>query len=139
MGDFSDFNVPNFPPAGPDLSAVVNDPVSDALQDIRTPFNAGGELFYEALETWVRGLEEKLDDDQRLLIANYQGGTAVDVKEVAFPSARTLVLIGLDPDGNETHIFAHVSTVQLDIKIVPKDPGEERTPIGFHPFMDDDE
>lgn len=109
------------------------------LKDIRNPFNAGGELFAEALKNYVRTLEDHLGEDQQLVLENRQGSVPMRVFRMAFPTGRTLVLIGVDAEQNETHYFAHVSTVQLEIKIIPKDPGEERTRIGFQYAMQDED
>lgn len=107
------------------------------IANLRTPLNAGGELFAEALEKYIRGLEARLEEDESLLIVNRQGERPMRVARVAYPSGRTLVLIGVDADGNEMHVFSHVSAVQLGIKIVPKEPSEQRAKIGFHNLMDD--
>lgn len=124
MSTLAGFDPSDFAPSLPEISANVS--------NIRTPFNAGGELFAEALEKWVRKVEAGLDDSERLQIVGYHRGGAIQVRDVAFPSARTLVLMGVDGGGNRTHVFSHVSAVQLAIRVIPKQPEEKRRPIGFH-------
>lgn len=131
-----EFNIPA------SILSGIHDPeirMAEHLKDIKTPFNAGGEMFASALIKYVRRLEDGLADDQKLVLENHQGATPMRVDEVAFPSGRTLVLIGIDPDGNQRHFFSHVTAVQLDIKIVSKEPKEERVKIGFHHLMEEDE
>lgn len=131
----SRFKIPRFsPPSFVEMARQLEE-----MYPIETPLNAGGKLFYKALERWIRSLEADLEDDESLFIVHRQGATAIQVTDVAYPSAQTLVLIGVDTDGNEQHVFAHVSTVQIEISKMKRKPEQERSEIGFHSYLDDAE
>ena len=90
------------------------------------------DTFYDRLQHHIKALEEKLKEDEQLLLYNYVTlSEPILVTDIGFHNPYLIVFYGKDSNDNECFVLTHMSSVQLVLKVVKiKSPAERRL-IGF--------
>lgn len=97
----------------------------------KNQISSGGEIFFEGLEKHIRKLEAGLEEDEQLVVLHHQTRTTIHVQHIEYKNPSMFILYGKDSNNNLTSIFANVSSLQLELKILKNEEKEEKEPIGF--------
>jgi hypothetical protein len=103
------------------------------VEPLRIPFpkpkprrKSPAELFFRQVRKAIRRSEDKLKDDECLVVyCHTQAGEIVFVQRIAFRNPHLIILYGFDTDGRDRHVFAHLKTVQLHVRIEKNPDSEE--------------
>ena len=94
--------------------------------------NAGAELYFEALQAYVKERESKLAADEVLEVWHHQTGRPIAVHTIGFIRGQVFNLVGRDANQQEVHVLAHVSSLQVEVRVTKRaDQRETRKPMGF--------
>jgi len=100
--------------------------------DFRNWMNAGAELYFEALQAYVKERESKLAADEVLEVWHHQTGRPIAVHTIGFIRGQVFNLVGRDANQQEVHVLAHVSSLQVEVRVTKRaDQRETRKPMGF--------
>jgi len=89
------------------------------------------DTFYKHLKKEISATEASLKEGQRLRV-EYSSAAAgrIIVQSLRFQNPYLMLFHGVDENGNECTVLAHMGSVQLLLRVVTDDSGE-RKPIGF--------
>jgi hypothetical protein len=96
---------------------------------IPAPFAA--RTFATRLRQSMLEFEKQLKDTEDLRIIAMLGGKAYQVEHIAIRGAEMAVIDGPAEEVTRYRILCHVSSLQLMLRVEPKQPHEKRRRIGF--------
>lgn len=107
-------------------------PRIESLPSLATAANYNlADTFYDRLRQHIERIEAKLEEGQKLLVTFMNGGEIIKLVEIGYHNPHLFVLYGVDADGNECNLLAHMETVQLTVRVVVDDENTIYNPIGF--------
>lgn len=90
------------------------------------------EVFFEALKTYLQYEERMLLEGETLAIIHGTAGSPVHIDSIVLYEPSAIAFVGRDMmDGTRASVFAHVSSAQIQFRVVKHVTEEPRTPIGF--------
>ncbi|MGA7307070.1 MAG: hypothetical protein WBW88_19540 [Rhodothermales bacterium] len=97
-----------------------------------SPAPTQAESFFEALQSYLRDEESVLLEGETLVILHSTSGTPVHIDTIMLYNPSSIAFIGRDmTDGMRSSVFAHVSSIQIQFRVVKLELKEPREPIGF--------
>lgn len=94
--------------------------------------STAAEAFFEALRQYLRDEERMLLDGETLVITHTTSGSQIHIDTIALYNPSAIAFIGRDlNDGMRSSVFAHVSSIQIQFRVVKVQFEEPRKPIGF--------
>lgn len=102
------------------------------LPDIQPPKIAlYADTFYDRLRHQIENFQKDLKEDEQLAIYSYVGSNEpILITDIGYHNPFLITLYGTDSKENACCVLAHMSSVQLVLKIEKVSP-EERKEIGF--------
>jgi hypothetical protein len=102
------------------------------IPDIKPPKIAlYADTFYDRLRHHIEEFQKNLKEDEQLAIYSYAGpNEPILITDIGYHNPFLINLFGTDSKGNECCVLAHMSSIQLVLKIEKASP-EERKEIGF--------
>jgi hypothetical protein len=90
------------------------------------------ELFFEALKSYLQDEESTLLEGETLAIIHGTAGSPVHIDSIILYNPLAIAFVGRDMvDGTRSSVFAHVTSAQIQFRVVKHVAEEPRTPIGF--------
>lgn len=109
----------------PDLSHF-----DDMMKNIKPIAQQRSDGFRATVAREIQGMQKSLGPDKELLVYYYTGLEPIRVLNIATPDWETVVLNGVDENGNPSKIIASIQSVQFVCKIVDVPPQQKRV-VGF--------
>ena len=97
-----------------------------------SPSATQAESFFDALQNYLRDEESMLLEGESLVILHSTSGTPIHIDTIVLYNPSGIAFIGRDmTDGMRSSVFAHVSSIQIQFRVVKLELEEPRKPIGF--------
>jgi hypothetical protein len=101
------------------------------LPEFPNPYEVQSKHFMETVRRVRQTMESKAKPDQIVELSYSNGFEPIFIGSIQVDQKIAMaILTGVDRDGNPTNVMAHVSTIQLVWKLVPKEKLKENH-IGF--------
>ncbi len=92
------------------------------------------DAFYERLREYIESVFKHLQTGQQLEIYYFSAGGPVLVTQLGYINPNIILIYGLDSEGNRCSFIAHMSHVELEVRIRAIEQPLKRNTIGFiHP------
>ena len=89
--------------------------------------------FHRMLARWYRALRSSAQENEEVILEYHTpAGERIEVNQAGHPPDSDMLIIqGVDADGRLCQALARASVLQVMYRIVPRQAGAERRPIGF--------
>lgn len=112
--------------------------IGEIIHQIGTLEPNTARLFYERLKEAVTLAEGSKAPGQELVIyAQGVSGETLTVEDLGYRNPSLIYIVGQDPDGIQTFVFSHPSSVQLVAKWIQPNDGTPKRKIGFIGSIED--
>jgi hypothetical protein len=107
----------------------------EALADIQRSLRSGAQQQAESVQAalvgHIRHLQEGLEEDQQLLVYCETGFERIQVRQVVLPNHHTVILDGVDDEGNTASLLVTLNNVKITCKVMRVPPPDKPYRIGF--------
>ena len=131
-----DFSPPRIPM---DLEPRMNPKALEAIRSIKPLAQQQAEAVQSAIVEHIRKRQGALREDQQLLVYCETDSERIEVRQIELPNHHTVILHGIDPEGNETSLLATLNNVRITCKTINIDPPKKPYRIGFIVSGEDEE
>jgi hypothetical protein len=100
------------------------------LKTIKPIAQQRSEGFHATIKNQIKELQDSLSPDKELLIYYHSGTEVIRILHIATPDWETVVLTGVDEQGNPSRVISSIHSVQFVCKIIDVPPQQKRI-VGF--------
>ena len=100
------------------------------MKQIKPIAQQRSEGFHSTIKRQIQELQKSLAPDKELLIYHHTGLEIIRILHIATPDWETVVLTGVDENGNPSKVIASIHSVQFVCKVVDVPPQQKRI-VGF--------
>jgi len=105
--------------------------LADIQRSIKSTAQQQAESVQAALVGHIRQLQMGLEEDQQLLVCYETGFERIQVLQIVLPNHHTVILNGVDAEGNPASLIATLNNVRITCKVMRVPPPNKPYRIGF--------